>query len=229
MGKSEHLLTVNDTHGTPADILGVITKTFGPIGLDPFSHPDAIVPCEIAIMLPCVSLARCKICGWATSVMHMPADMPVKKCGQKGCDGREFLLTTSTPPPSLAAKHTEYGDGLAFCWNGLGLIYSNGPYSILEEWTDKAAREGDENVLLVPVRTGNVSWPKTAGLADVECRLGRVTHRGSKTHAPFHQWLLYYGARVEEAVLGLSVLGDVRVHPRHMNLRANPETRWRKT
>ncbi len=229
MGKSEHLLTVDDTHGTPEEILSVITKTFGPIGFDPCSHPNAIVPCELAIMLPCISLVRCKFCGWSTSVMHMPGATGIEKCGQKGCDSAEFLLTTSTPPPSPTAKHTEYGDGLSFCWDGLGLGYQNPPYSDLEAWCEKAAREGDENVMLVPVRTGNVFWPKGAGLADVECRLRRVTHRGSKTHAPFAQWLLVYTKRVELAVLGLSELGDVRVHPRHMTLRPDPATRWRKT
>lgn len=229
MGKSEHHLTYNDTHGTPESILSVITKTFGPIGLDPCSHPDAVVPCELAIMLPHVTCARCKTCGWSLTAMHMPGEKIVEKCGQKGCISTEFLLETHTPPPSPAAKHTLYGDGLSFCWDNLGLVYANMPYSVMEDWCEKAAREGDEVVLLVPVRTGNVFWPKGAGLADVECRLPRVTHRGSKTHAPFHQWLLYYGARVEAAVLGLSELGDTRIHPRHMNLRPDPETRWRKT
>jgi len=227
MGKSEHHLTVNDTHGTPENILRVITKVLGPIGLDPFSHPDAIVPCELAIMLPCMTHARCVLCGWSTSVMHMPGEAPMK-CETKNCIS-EITLATSTPPPSPFAKHTEYGDGLSFCWDGHGLNYSNGPYSILDVWCKKAAREGDENVLLVPARTGNVSWPEGAGLADVEVRLGRVTHRGSKTHAPFHQLLLYYGKRVELAVLGFSELGDVRVHPRHMTLRPDPAERWRKT
>jgi len=186
MGRKENDLTVNDTWGTPKAILDVIVRVLGPIGLDPCSHPDAIVPCATAIMLP----------GY--------------------------------PRASPCADRTRTGDGLAISWDGYGLVFVNAPYSTLGLWGAKAAREGDEVVMFVPVRTGNVYWREGLGDADVEVRLPRVVHRGATTHAPFHQWLLYYGARVEQA-LGLGALGDARVHPRHTSLLPDPERRWKKT
>lgn len=186
MGKKENEFSVDDTVGTPEYVLEGIVAAFGPIGLDPCSHPAAVVPCEVAILLP----------------EYAPASSPL-------------------------ARTTRYGDGLATPWDGCGLVYANPPYSDLGPWCEKAARDGDEVVLLVPARTGNVYWPNTAGLADLEVRLPRVTHHGSKTHAPWHSWLLYYGARIE-AALGLCSLGEVRVHPRHVTLNADPSARWRK-
>jgi len=186
MGKKENEFSRDDTVGTPTYILSAIVEVLGPIALDPCSHPAAVVPCEVAILLPEYAPAR-----------------------------------------SSFARETRYGDGLAFQWDGRGLVYVNPPYSDLGPWCEKAARDGDEVVLLVPSRTGNVYWPETAGLADVEVRLPRVTHHGSKVHAPWHSWLLYYGPRVETA-LGLCQLGEVRVHPRHVTLNADPSERWRK-
>jgi hypothetical protein len=186
VGKKENELTVNDTWGTPKYLFDIVETVLGPIGLDPCSHPEAIVPCRTAILLP------------------------------------EYR-----PRTNVHAEHVIYGNGLDAVWDRQGLVYVNPPYSTLDAWCQKAAREGDEVLILAPVRTGNVFWPKGAGQCDVEVRLPRVTFRGSKTHAPFHSWLLYFGARVEEAVLGFSEIGEVRVHPRHMTLRPNPEKRWR--
>jgi hypothetical protein len=186
MGKQENELTVNDTWGTPKYVLDAIVRVLGPIGLDPCSHPDAVVPCTHAIMLP----------GYERA--------------------------------SPYAGQTWRGDGLTTEWDGYGLVYVNPPYSELDPWCQKAAREGDEVVMLVPCRTGNVYWPSGAGQADVEVRLPRVTHRGSKAHAPWHSWLLYYGKRVELA-LSLVELGEVRVHPRHLDLSPDPAKRWRAT
>lgn len=52
MGKSEHTFSLNDTVGTPREILDPIVEILGPIGLDPCFHPKAIVPARIAILLP---------------------------------------------------------------------------------------------------------------------------------------------------------------------------------
>ena len=187
MGKKENEFSPDDEVGTPKYLLDAIERVLGPIGLDPCSHPNAIVACEVAILLP----------------QYAPAVSPF-------------------------AKETIYGDGLAVPWDGCGLVYVNPPYSDLGIWCEKAATEGDGVVLLVPARTGNVYWPETAGLADVEVRLPRVTHHKSKTHAPWHSWLLYYGSRIEDA-LGFSELGDTRPHPRHVSLNADPVERWRKS
>lgn len=129
------------------------------------------------------------------------------------------LLPKYAPAIVQNAQRTVYADGLQIVWLGHGLLWGNFPYSapLLERFLTKTweeAQRGLEAVVLLPVRTGNVYWPKTAGKADVEVRLMRVKHHGDKTHAPFSQWLLYYGARWREA-LGLGILGDVRVHPRH--------------
>ena len=133
------------------------------------------------------------------------------------------------------ATRTVYADGLEIVWRGHGLVYLNPPYSEphLKLFLEKCVTDGDEAVALVPVRTGNVYWPKAAGKADVEVRLPRVTFRGKPLppgkkhpHAPFHSMLLYFGDRVEVA-LGLGVLGEVRVHPRHSLFRPSPGWRLR--
>lgn len=136
------------------------------------------------------------------------------------------LLPEYNPATVRGAIRTFYGNGLHIDWRGHGLVFCNPPYSsvpggglkdfIQRAW-DLQRDHGVETVMLVPVRTGNVFWPLAAGKADVEVRLGRVTHVGQKTHAPFHSWLIYYGTRIE-ASFGLQVLGDVRVHPRHTRL-----------
>lgn len=187
MGKAENHVrsakgegATNDEVFTPEYILDIIVRTFGPIGLDPCSHPESIVPSTTAIMLP----------------KYYPSVAP-------------------------RALRTYFGDGLQVQWRGHGLMFGNFPYSSpwFERFLSKVFidRDYDETVLLVPWRTGNVYWPKTAGKADVEVRLPRVKHHKAKTHAPFHSGLLYAGPRVELA-LGLGVLGDVRVHPRHTRL-----------
>lgn len=134
------------------------------------------------------------------------------------------LLPKYAPATVQNAQRTVYCDGLEIVWRGHGLLFLNPPYSapglelFLEKtWTE--AQQGLEAVVLLPVRTGNVYWPKAAGKADLEVRLMRVKHHGDKTHAPFAQWLLYYGSRWREA-MGLGVLGDVRVHPRHTYIRS---------
>ena len=126
------------------------------------------------------------------------------------------MLPQYYPQTARFAQRTYFGDGLYVQWKGHGLTWLNSPYSspALELFLKKMMADHDEVVALVPVRTGNVYWPKTAGLADVEIRLPRVTHHGETTHSPFHSWLLYVGPRPETA-LGLGTLGDPRLHPRH--------------
>jgi hypothetical protein len=51
VGKSENLLTTDDTWGTPEYIYEPLVKGLGPIGLDPCAHPDSRVPCGTAILL----------------------------------------------------------------------------------------------------------------------------------------------------------------------------------
>lgn len=131
------------------------------------------------------------------------------------------MLPKYAPQVAPFAQRTVFADGLRVQWRGHGLCWMNSPYSApwLELFLTKmfVDRDRDEGAVLLPVRTGNVYWAKTAGLADVEIRLGRVKHHGEKTHSPFHSWLLYSGDRVEQA-MGLGVLGDVRVHPRHTTM-----------
>lgn len=134
-----------------------------------------------------------------------------------------IMLPKYAPAVAQFAQRTVYADGLQVVWRGHGLLYGNFAYSapVFEQFLTKTVEEaklGLEAVLLVPVRTGNVYWRKTAGLADLEVRLGRVKHHGDETHAPFHSWLLYFGDRIEQA-MELGTLGDVRIHPRHTTLR----------
>lgn len=135
-----------------------------------------------------------------------------------------IMLPKYAPATAQFAQRTIYADGLQVVWRGHGLVFCNPPYSKeLKLFLSKGASEfggaSDEGIVfLVPSRTGNRFWPTSAGKADVEVRLSRVKHLGEKTHAPFAQWLLYFGNRVEQA-MGLGTLGDVRIHPRHTTLR----------
>ncbi len=138
-----------------------------------------------------------------------------------------ILLPEYAPRTVKGAIRTHYANGLEIDWRGHGLIFGNFPYSdraptgSLSDFLDMTWRmrrdHGVETITLAPWRPGNVYWPKAAGKADVEVRLGRVTHVGSKTHAPFHSVLLLYTDRIREA-FGLGCLGDVRIHPRHTQL-----------
>lgn len=130
------------------------------------------------------------------------------------------MLPEYAPATAPFAQRTVFSDGLQVVWRGHGLVWCNPPYSApaLELFLAKGLVDGDENVYLVPSRTGNVYWPKTAGLYDLEVRLMRVKHHGETYTAPFAQLLLYRGPRLEQA-MGLGALGDVRVHPRHTVMR----------
>lgn len=128
-----------------------------------------------------------------------------------------ILLHSYHPQKVPGAARTIYGNGLKHRWDGHGLVWCNPPYSDLAPWGEKMRDEGDELAALLPLRTGNVFWGPTFGTAAVECRLLRVTHEGEKTHAPFHQGLLYWGDRARLAAEVLESIGgpgSVRLHPR---------------
>ncbi len=138
-----------------------------------------------------------------------------------------IMLPEYYPAVAPFAQRTVFADGLQVRWSGHGLVWCNFPYSdpLFKLFLAKATQDGDEIAALVPVRTGNRYWTKTAALADVEVWLPRVKHHGQKTHAPFNQWLLYFGGRVE-AALGLGSLGPVRVNPRHTRLAVQGDRRF---
>lgn len=52
MGLPESAFGVNDEHLTPLEVFEPILRHFGPIALDPCSHPDSIVPAHTRILLP---------------------------------------------------------------------------------------------------------------------------------------------------------------------------------
>jgi hypothetical protein len=135
------------------------------------------------------------------------------------------MLPEYAPAVAQFAQRTVYADGLQIVWRGHGLVFVNPPYSdpLMEYFLAKAIREflgtGEEIVFLVPHRTANRYWPKTAGLFDLKIELyDRVQHHGEKHRSPFHQVLLYAGPRLERA-LGLAILGNAVVHPRHLRLK----------
>lgn len=108
-----------------------------------------------------------------------------------------------------------WGDGLAFNWAEMGLVYVNPPYSLLhrQPWVRKARLEADEAVLLLPVRTAGAWWQDEVTRCQAITFLrGRVTHEGEENGAPFHQALVYCGPRVDLWVekmrpFGWTVLG----------------------
>lgn len=152
--------------------------------------------------------------------------------GLDPCSNPKSIVTSDTaimlpeyaPEVAQFALRTVYADGLQIVWCGHGLTWLNPPYSdplmglFLAKARDEAAR-GGEVVALVPHRTANRYWPRTAGAADLKIELyDRVQHHGAKWRSPFHQVLLYFGARTELA-LALATLGNAVIHPRHTTMR----------
>ena len=159
MGKNENEHSGNDTWGTPPEVLEPIYEHLGPIGLDPFGHPDAPVKAEHYFMLDKYrSAAR----------------------GGGLVFGDEDSL-------------------LSIDWDNHGLVFANGPFSDVAPWAYKGATQGDEVVLLVPVRTGANWWQRHIAPADVILFWkGRLKFVGAKDQAPFHCALVYWGARPEK-------------------------------
>ncbi len=156
----------SDEWCTQAEVLDPIYEHFGPIGLDPFGHPSSLVKAERYVMLPKYRGARND---------HNPP-------------WRKGLLI--------------FGDGLENSWDGQGLVFANGPFSKLrsdreyKSWAQKGAREGDEAILLVPVRTGSDWWQHFISPADVILFWrGRMHFHGAPHSATFHTALVYWGDR----------------------------------
>lgn len=211
MGIPESALSTKDTYGTPKYILDPIVACLGRIGLDPASHPTSIVESDTAILLP----------EYAPHVVR-GARRTIYANGLRVAWRGHGLVFSNPPYSDGTARRTkeekEEDDALEAA--GLPRLKREKPNNgglvdfIRMAWTCRRDK-GVESILLVPSRTGNVYWPDTAGQADLEVRLPRVTHLGETTHSPFHSLLLYYGPRIELATEGLKGLGDVRWHPRH--------------
>lgn len=160
MGKNENEHSGNDTWGTPPEVLEPIYEHLGPIGLDPFGHPQSLVRAD-----------------------------------------NYFMLQRYSPfaPPNAKACRIFYGAEdhlLAKSWDGYGLVFANGPFSDVAPWAWKGARQGDEVILLVPVRTGATWWQRDIAPADVILFWkGRLKFVGAKYTAPFHCALVYWGER----------------------------------
>ena len=165
MGKNENEHAGNDNWGTPAAVLEPIYEHLGPIGLDPFGHPESPVTADRYFMLN-------KYLGdsWFVGQTHY---------GKLGIGDEDELL----------AKN----------WDGHGLVFANGPFSDVAPWAYKGATQGDEVILLVPVRTGSNWWQRHIAPADVVLFWkGRLKFVGAKDQAPFHCALIYWGERREK-------------------------------
>lgn len=89
-------------------------------------------------------------------------------------------------------------DGVEASWLDQGLVFVNPPYSDCARWTWKAARDGDEVIVLLPVRTSAKWWRRSVWPADVILFYGkRLKFVGAKYTAPFHSALIYWGSRPE--------------------------------
>lgn len=105
-----------------------------------------------------------------------------------------------TPPRRVRARGYIHdpADGVLASWANQGLVFVNPPYSDCARWTWKAARDGDEVILLLPVRTSAKWWKQYVWPADVILFYSwRLKFVGVKYTAPFHSALVYWGARVE--------------------------------
>ena len=86
-----------------------------------------------------------------------------------------------------------------YSWDGHGLVFANGPFSVLEKVLAKGAEQGDEVINLCPIRSGNRYWNEHVWrVIDGIIFLPRVTFVGADSTAPMHMCLTYRGDRVEE-------------------------------
>ena len=138
-------------------------------------------------------------------------DIGLDPCGSY--DRRLCALHTVVPYDGPGVPQTEWahlramdgnrpggymGDGLAYSWDNYGLVFVNPPFNNAGKWAEKAAKEGDEVILLLPVRTGSKWWQTFVAPADVILFWrGRLTFVGAKDIAPFHCALIYWGERPE--------------------------------
>jgi hypothetical protein len=84
-------------------------------------------------------------------------------------------------------------------WDYHGLVFANGPFSVLEKVLSKGAAQGDEVINLCPIRSGNRYWfHHVWQIVDGLIFLPRVTFLGADSTAPMHLVLTYRGDRVEE-------------------------------
>lgn len=111
-------------------------------------------------------------------------------------------------PKNLRLKKVyNQNDGLQITWDNKGLVYINPPYSDPAPWVEKAAKKGDECILLLPASTGEAWWHKWVVPSNrVLFWKGRLTFyepdgigaaRPAKYPARFSSVLVYWGTRVE--------------------------------
>jgi hypothetical protein len=89
-------------------------------------------------------------------------------------------------------------NGFVECWDGYGLVWCNGPFSVAAKYLAKCASEGDEVVYLcrgnVNARYFHKFVRPSDGLFMPE---QRITFVGEADTAPFHCVLGYWGSRYE--------------------------------
>lgn len=186
MGGDEHYHSTRDEVRTPPCVLDPIYEHFGPIGLDPFYHPEGLVVAERYISL------------------EVPRALPDDVIA---VDREGYLVGTGRDADATDYQRIiQIGDGMTDSWDGHGLVFANGPWSKLRcdrpkeftSWAQKGAQEGDEVILLVPSRTGSEMWQRFVTPADVILFWrGRMKFWEEKDAAPFHVALVYWGHRPE--------------------------------
>jgi hypothetical protein len=185
MGRSEHTFGKNDTHCTPPEVFEPVLEALrlDRFGFDPFGNPNSDLPTERRVLLP----------------DYMPFD-----------DELDELKGWAFDPDDPADGETFYGDAYDFDWSGMGAVFCNGPTSKCGRWAEKTHGEdgGDEVVNLWPVRTGALWWQRFVAPSDVILFWrGRVTYKGSKDQAPWHNALAYIGPRGDLFYEGMKKYG----------------------
>jgi hypothetical protein len=114
-----------------------------------------------------------------------------------------------TWPDAMVQTGLIVGDGLAFNWNGHGLVFVNHPYSNSKVWLAKAASEGDEVIVLTmsmtadrwwhdsifAIATDLLFWKGRLKYYEHDDKLGNHGIRPCKHGARFSSALIYYGPR----------------------------------
>jgi hypothetical protein len=175
--------STGDEHGTPDFVLEAVTKTLGPIGLDPCGHPKSLVEARRKIRLPKY---------WDE-------------------DGANSIDLVNRNFEFGDGEMTEWGgNGLVFC-NGpfSELHWWCWKSAELNIYNDAGKPTGDESVLLLPVRTTHSAWQKA--IFGLHHAIIFAAHRWkfhlAPTTAPFHTALAYRGYRPAKFVEGFKHLG----------------------
>lgn len=189
MGKNENTFSTRDAVCTPLEIVEPVVSILGPIGLDPCSHPNSVVPARVRYFLP----------EYAPGA---PLGEPIQMNGFIAVVGNGLAMPWG-PGLGLVYLNPPYSPLDHEPWFLRALPEDQAAH--VRALSKKNSRKRlyaptalpDECLWLVPVRTAGGWWQiDVVHVASMITFLDfRVQHVGEPHPSPFHQALVYRGPR----------------------------------